>query len=180
MRSRILSALFAALSLGGLVLLAGCGADTSSLKVEEGEPVSLNGLSYNVSISRLLNPADPEDSAYLQGQKPLPDTKQWFGVFMQVHNSSGTPQQIPTDLVIRDTQGDEFHPVSSTSDFALQLGSTIQPGDQLPDPESPAANGPIQGAMVLFLIDQAAFENRPLTLEIPGPNGETGEVELDV
>ena len=34
--------------------------------------------------------------------------------------------------------------------------------------------------MVLFLIDTAATENRPLELEIPGPDGETGTVELDI
>ena len=34
--------------------------------------------------------------------------------------------------------------------------------------------------MVLFLIDEAATEDRPLTLHIPSSSGSTGEVELDI
>ena len=52
--------------------------------------------------------------------------------------------------------------------------------EQLPEPESTAANGPIQGAMVLFLIDEAATEDRPLILDIPSSAGAAGEVELDI
>jgi hypothetical protein len=56
----------------------------------------------------------------------------------------------------------------------------VPPDSQLPKPETVAAAGPIQGSMVLFLIDQAATDNRPLTLEIPASSGSTGEVELDI
>ena len=34
--------------------------------------------------------------------------------------------------------------------------------------------------MVLFLIDEAAIEDRPLTLDIPSSTGPAGEVELDI
>ena len=34
--------------------------------------------------------------------------------------------------------------------------------------------------MVLFLLPDDASQNRPLTLEIHGPNGEKGEVKLDL
>jgi hypothetical protein len=34
--------------------------------------------------------------------------------------------------------------------------------------------------MVLFRIDGAAIQDRPLTLEIPSSGGSTGEVELDI
>jgi hypothetical protein len=50
----------------------------------------------------------------------------------------------------------------------------------LPEPESTAANGPIQGAMVLFLIDEGATELRPLILDIPSSTGSVGEIELDI
>jgi hypothetical protein len=34
--------------------------------------------------------------------------------------------------------------------------------------------------MVLFLISQAAIEDRPLELEIPSDSGAPGQVELDL
>ena len=169
--------LTAALGLG--LMAAGCGED-ESLSVIEGEPVELGDLSYNVSISRFLNPADLEDSAYLAGQPPLPNSKQWFGVFMQIENESGDPQTISDDVVVRDTQDTEFRPIPSRSLFALDLGSEVEGDGELPEPGTTAASGPVEGAMVLFLIDQASTENRPLTLEIAGPDGEVGEVELDI
>ena len=59
-------------------------------------------------------------------------------------------------------------------------GGKVGANEQLPQPESTAANGPIQGSMVLFLISQAATEDRPLTLDIHSPSGPVGEVELDI
>ena len=49
----------------------------------------------------------------------------------------------------------------------------------MPAPGTAAANGPTQGAIVLFLVDQAVSENRPLKLEIE-LQGETGEITLDI
>ena len=34
--------------------------------------------------------------------------------------------------------------------------------------------------MVLFLIDRAAIQDRPLILHIPSSTGDVGEVELDI
>ena len=47
-------------------------------------------------------------------------------------------------------------------------------------PNSIAADGPTQGSLILFLIEEASTENRPLELEIPLPSGEVGVVELDI
>jgi hypothetical protein len=41
-------------------------------------------------------------------------------------------------------------------------------------------SGPIEGSLVLFLLTDDASQNRPLTLEIESPNGEKGEVKLDL
>jgi hypothetical protein len=50
----------------------------------------------------------------------------------------------------------------------------------VPTIDSAAASGPIKGSMLLYLVDEQATENRPLELEIPGPDGETGTVALDL
>jgi hypothetical protein len=175
-RNALCALLFAAaLTLG--LLAAGCGEE-ESLDVIEGEPLELGDLSYNVSISRFLNPADLEDRAYLVGQPPLPDDKQWFGVFMEIEND-GDAQTISDDFAIRDTEDNEFRPVPSRSLFALELGAEIPHDGQLPEPETTAANGVIEGSMILFLIDNDATDNRPLVLYVGSPDG-VGEVELDV
>ena len=163
------------------LLLAGCGSDPEdTLKVDEGEPMKLGELVYNVQISRFLNPNDDEDKAYLAGQPPPPNNEFYLAVFMQVSNHAGTAEPVPTDFTVEDTVGTRFKPVQSDSLFALDLGGKVPPNGQLPKPETTAANGPIQGAMVLFLVDRSALEDRPLILHIPAPSGPAGGVELDI
>jgi hypothetical protein len=172
--------------LGGVALLcaaapplAACGEEEHELEVVEGEPVELGGVEYNVVISRFLNPDDTEDAEYLVGE-PDPGPEQlYLGVFVQVSNEGEDPAEVSEDFTVVDTRGIEYEPVASESPYALEA-TTLDPGDELPSPDSTAASGPIQGAMVLFLIDQGSTENRPLELEIPGASGETGLVELDI
>jgi hypothetical protein len=177
-RLGVASVLAAALVVG---LLSGCETNPESdLSVEEGQPMKLGELLYNVQISRYLNPRDHEDEAYLAGQPPPPNDKLYLGVFMTIENEADTTQDVPADFKVVDTEGREVNPIPSDSLFALKLGGKVAANDQLPNPESTAANGPIQGAMVLFLIDEASTEARPLTLDIPSSAGSTGEVELDI
>lgn len=179
--TRLGASLVLAGALLAALLLAGCETNPESdLSVDEGQPLKLGDLLYNVQISRPLNPADPEDEAYLAGQPPPPNDKLYLGVFMLIENEGTAPQALPADFAVTDTEGTEFEPIPSRSLFALPLGGTVPGERQLPDPESTAANGPIQGAMVLFLIPEAASEARPLTLDIPSPEGTVGEVELDL
>ncbi len=106
--------------------------------------------------------------------------------------------EIPDGIRVVDTQGEEYEPIPSESPFALPLpgesGTTgaertvpadeeptsIEPGGEVPDPDTIPAYGPIGGSMLLFRVDEAVAENRPLELEIPGESGETGKVELDI
>lgn len=167
------------IALGAAV--SGCDtAPENANQVTEGQGIKLGDLLYNVQITRILNPADQEDSAYLVGQKPPGGDQYYLGVFMRVDNEGDTAAQVASDFRVIDTVGDTFDPIPSKSLFALPLGRTVHPGDQLPEGETTAANGPIEGAMVLFRIDGAAIQDRPLTLEIPSSTGSPGEVELDI
>jgi hypothetical protein len=169
----------AAIALG--VLMSGCNTDPENAnEVVEGQPIKLGELLYNVQITRILNPNDPEDKAYLVGQKPLSGDQYYLGVFMTVENEGSSSAQVASDFKVVDTVGTTFEPLPSDSLFALELGDTIHDGDELPQLESTAANGPIQGAMVLFRITESSIQDRPLTLEIPSSDGSTGEVELDI
>ncbi len=171
----------ALLALFALALpLAGCGDDEPELDVIEGEPIESDEVSYNVVISRFLNPDDTEDEGYVDGQAPPPPGEQYFGVFMQVANDGSEDTVIPDELTITDTLHNEYQPLETESPYALPLGAPLAAGGVLPIPNSIAADGPTQGSLILFLIEEASTENRPLELEFRLPSGESGIVELDI
>ena len=80
----------------------------------EGIYVSVDDLTYQVQISRILNPASAEDEAYLKGlpedEEPAAD-EVWFGVFMRVENETDEELTAAEGFKIVDTQETEFEPV---------------------------------------------------------------------
>jgi hypothetical protein len=177
---RTLLPLFALLAL--LALTAGvsaCGYSSDSKHTNEGEPLELGELEYNVTFSRYLNPNDSEDEAYLEGQKEAPKGESYFGVFFEVQNKSDEPQQLPSTLMITDADEQEYEVIPSDSIFALPFEGTVEAEEQIPVLDSPAQQGPIEGSVALFLLPEEASENRPLTLHIEGAE-EKGEVTLDL
>jgi hypothetical protein len=162
------------------LVLAACGSSEEDKDVSEGIPVELGELQYNVLFSRILNPYDVEDREYLVGQLPPAADEVYFGVFVEVLNKDKeSPQTIPPDWTVTDTERNEFHPVPSESPYALPLGEAVEPEDQVPALDSSAQLGPIKGSLVLFRITDRATEARPLELEIPGEGG-PARVELDI
>lgn len=171
----------AALALGALALFAaGCGEEETS-HVVEGEPLELGDLHVNVQLTRFLNPNDTEDAEYLEGQPPPPPGENYLAVFMEVENDGDDTLRLPTaeQIEIEDTTGEVFHPVESDTVFALDLGAEVPPGETIPADDTAAAEGPVQGGIVLFLLTRAGEENRPLEMHIEA-NGEEGTVELDL
>jgi hypothetical protein len=175
-RRALLATAFAALVLP----LAGCGAEEEELDVAEGEPIHFEDVTYNVVISRFLNPDDPEDAEYLAEQPEPPPGEFYFGVFMRVENESDETVSLPDTFTVVDTLGNEYEPLEDDNPYALPLGAELPAGDEYPVPGSSPAEGPIEGSLVLFLVEEASTENRPLELEVPLASGETGTVELDI
>ena len=174
--------LLTVLALAGLLAalgLAACGQE-EELDVPEGEPVHLGELSYNVQITRFLNPSSTEDAVYLEGLPEPPPEKEYLAVFLKIDNEGEEATEIADELTVIDTRENHYDVIEAESDFALQLGVTVEGEGSVPAPGSPAASGPIKGAAALFLVDDGVTENRPLELEIPGHDGETGKVELDI
>jgi hypothetical protein len=164
-----------------LVGAVGCGNDLGK-EAEEGVPIQLGDLKFNVQETRFLNPAQPDDQEYLAGQQlPTPPSKAYLGVFLTVHNQGDHVDTLPTnsEMSIVDTTGAAYQSIPSHTDFAAPLGTQIAAGGDIPIPDTAAASGPTQGAIVLFLVDQGITENRPLKLEIEH-QGETGEITLDI
>jgi len=172
--------LIAALALTATAcLLSACGYSSDSKDVVEGEPVKLGELQYNVVFSRFLNPKDNEDSAYLIGQPQLPPGHSYFGVFFEVQNESEEPQTLASSFTITDAGDQTFEAIPSESLYALPFGGEVESQEQIPVLDSTPQQGPIDGSLVLFKLPASASENRPLTLQIPGPEG-PAEVTLDL
>lgn len=171
----------AALLLAALLSLtfAACGSEEPELDVPEGEPLELGEMEFDVQISRFLNPSSPEDSQYLVGAPPLEPGQQYFGVFMEIANEGEEPNVVPYPFKIIDTRGNIFYQDEVENPFALIPGTPILGGDRVPGPETAAANGPIEGLLVLFSLAETASEDRPLKFVVPGPS-EVGEIELDL
>jgi hypothetical protein len=178
-----------------LAVVAGCGEE-EELEVVEGEPLELDEVSYNVQISRFLNPGDPEDQGYLRGLEFPPPGQAYLGVFLTIENEGEETVELPDAFRVVDTTGEEYEPIESESPFALPLpgqtasaestapededATSIEPGGEVPEPDTIPAYGPIGGSMLLFQVDETVTENRPLELEVPSEAGESGLVELDI
>jgi hypothetical protein len=189
---KFLLGVLALLALGGL---GGCG--DSHTKVSTGTYAGESGanapyldvgpLTYEVQLSRQLSPFDTEDAAYLQGlsstQRALGAREEWFAVFMQVYNNTSASHLAASTVTISDTQGNTYAPVlpDQTNQFAYR-GGTLAADGRLPVPDSIAAAGPTQGALLLYKIQINSLDNRPLTVRIVDPNdaAQTASAELDV
>jgi hypothetical protein len=158
---------------------AGCGDDEET-DVSEGEALVLDGMTYDIQDTRALNPYSPEDSAYLEGVAPLKHGQEYLAVFMKIDNKGDEPNVVPQPFRIIDTRGTIYDQVPVDNDFSLEPGTPVLPDESLPGPETIAANGPIKGSMILFVIDQDANENRPLLLQVPGGPDGVGTIELDL
>jgi hypothetical protein len=178
---RLVLPLLAALALGLIVVgVSACGYSSTSKDVSEGEPVKLGDLQFNVTFSRYLNPSDNEDSAYLVGQPAPPEGSTYFGIFFEVHNESEETQTLPSTVKITDATGATYNVIPSESLYALPFGGKVESQEQIPVLDSTAQQGAIQGSLALFLLPAEASSNRPLTLHIPGSNGENAEVKIDL
>jgi hypothetical protein len=179
MRRRLLILPLLVLALVGFAALAsGCGEEETN-EAKEGEPLELGDVAYNIQITRELNRFATDDAAYLEGAPELEPNFEYLGVFMQVINEGDEAAVVPDPFKIIDTRGTIYEQVPLENEWALEPGAPIEPGETIPGPETVAKNGPVQGSLILFAIDEEANENRPLILEIPGPDG-VGEIVLDL
>ncbi len=148
--------------------------------VIEGEPVKLGPLEFNVLFTRPLNRFDVEDRYYLSDQPPPAVGSTYIGVFIRIKNKdSDVAHEIPGSFEIIDTRDDTFESIPSKSIFAVPVGEEIEPGQQIPEIDSPPQVGPIQASLLLFEVPDEVLENRPVRLELEY-EGEKAEVDLDL
>ncbi len=181
------------LTVGALAItLGGCGRTTltgvSQDQLSSGtEPYfNLGGVTYQVQISRALNPFGSEDVQYLagvQGAQDLPATQLWFGVFLWAKNQTKQIRNTSDTFEIVDSEGTVYHPTvlnPSTNPYAWTSEALSQ--NQIePLPDSTASSGSTGGGLILFKLNESVYSNRPLTLEIFQPGDpKPAKVSLDL
>ena len=145
------------LLLGVAVAFAACGDKEASVKEAETEGVyvDVGGLTYQVQLSRYLNPGDVEDKEYLRGlpagtNVQLPGDEIWFSVWMRVKNYSDKALTPTQTFTIVDTEENEFRPISvdaATNPFVYQP-ITLQHAQVLPKPNTAATSATGSPALI--------------------------------
>jgi hypothetical protein len=169
----------AALALG----VSGCGIlnRTNQTGVSEdqlaagGEPYFWAGpVTYQVQLSRQLNPYDADDVQYLAGVAGAQDLNAqqfWFGVFLWAKNQTSRYVTTTDTFKLVDSNGDVFTPVklnASVNQYAW-TSQTLSPDGIEPVADSAASNASAGGGLILFKLTQNVYSNRPLTLEVFAP-----------
>ena len=168
---------------------SGCGEveEVRTVGETEGLYIDVNDLRYQVQLSRVLNPADPEDAGYLaalpEGEELAPG-ETWFGVFLRVANTTeSTTAATALEFEIVDTLENVYEPLELPPENTWAYRPTVlEPGEMIPELDSAQFSGPTRGALLLFKVPFASLENRPLEFEIHSPDdpNEIGIIALDV
>ena len=166
--------------------LSGCNsgeAHERRFAETEGLYINVGELTYQIQLSRQLNPDDPEDREYLTGIPdsvfPPDEEEAWFGVFLRVENQTEETVTRAEDFEIEDTTGDIYEPVSIQNPYDYEA-EPMAPGELYPIEGSTASQGGVRGALLLFKLPYDAFQNRPLEFKVKPSAGEEGVIDIDV
>jgi hypothetical protein len=176
--------------------VSGCGVDhrearPANVSQDElsngGEPYFWTGpITYQVQVSRQLNPFDTYDVQYLsgvQGAQRIGAQQFWFGVFLWAKNQSGHVAMTADKFEIVDSAGDVY--------TATQLNSGVNPYAWTQQKLSPNAIEPVAdsaasdsspgGGLILFKLNDSVYSNRPLTLKVFAPGAKkASSISLDL
>lgn len=193
--TRRLSFLLGALALALAVSACGIGhkqsrptAVTAAELNAGAEPYVFAGpLTYQVQISRQLNPWATEDATYLQGVPPadrsLAPDQLWYGVFLWAKNQTHIAVTTSDTFVITDSEGTTYHPIeiSAAVNPYVWNAEKLYPGGTEPGPDTLASYAPTGGGLILFKLYDSVYANRPLTLHIFAPGqAKASTVSLDL
>jgi hypothetical protein len=154
-----------------LLGVAACGQISHPTSADgEGVYVDAGPITYQVQLSRQLNPYAAEDKWYLMGQSSAAPTRDeaWFAIFLWAKNQTHKAATTSDSFDIVDTQGNKYYPIplnAQVNPYAW-TAMTLQPLGTEPAPDTPAYFGSTQGGELLFKINNTVYANRPLTLQI--------------
>jgi hypothetical protein len=155
----------------------------------DGAYVSAGAITYQLQISRQLNPYGVQDHQYFVGL-PKGDTADglnphqlWYGVFLWAKNQHHASHDTSGRFEIVDTLGHVYRPVklnSAINPFAWTSQRLPYNGTE-PGEDSAAAQFYENGKLLLFKLNDSIYSNRPLTFYILSPqNKKIGEISLDL
>ena len=170
------------------MLASGCGnkLETVTLGDTEGVYLDVDHLKYQIQISRYMNANDVEDRSYLIGLPPSTaqptGEETWFGVFIRVQNTADKPIAPANDFEIIDTQENVYQPIpidTNINPFAYKP-DPIAPKSLIPEPDSVASEGTIQGSLLLFKLKTERCRTARSSSASRAGRATTGVVDLDV
>jgi hypothetical protein len=166
-----------------LVLLAigasacgGANGKSASNDVVEGEPVTLGGLTFNIT-SRYLHPDHGGDAAYVAGQPPPAKGLSYYAVFVEVQNESAKPKAFPA-MSITDAVGTLHAAYPVATPYARHFGEVVKPHEHEPAIDSIRRQGAVQPSLVLFRLSPGS-DRLPLTLHIGSEGSGEGKIRLN-
>jgi len=185
------------LAIGALALgVSGCGLTgrpakpanvTQAELANGGEPYFWAGaVTYQVQISRQLNPFDSYDVQYLsgvQGAQDISAQQLWFGVFLWAKNQSGHIATTADKFEIVDSAGDVYTPTPLNPGLNPYAWTPLKlsPNEIEPIADSAASDSSPGGGLILFKLNQSVYSNRPLTLKVFAPGAKkASSVSLDL
>lgn len=167
--------------------LGACGQKGQPTSVlNNGVYITAGPITYQLQVSRELNPFLTEDSQYVSGlpsgsARVTPD-QLWYGVFLWAKNQTKHPQLSAKAFDIVDSSHHHYFPLHLNAELNgyAWTSQLLPPSGQEPALNTTASFGPTQGGLLLFKLPTAVYSNRPLTLEIYPPGGGKGEISLDL
>ena len=176
-----------------VVLIVGGGDDSSSgkrasattkpavaLPPIEGLKIEFEGLIYNVTDARVLDPDSPSDEPYLTNLQRPPKGTGFLGVFLRVYNPAGHAAVSAPAFLLEPTKqpGLVEQTLPSESRYAFEQGAKVPANGVTPVPGSPTASGPIPGGMLLFPISTETTKAQPFNLVIHTAKGGLASLRL--
>jgi hypothetical protein len=153
----------------------------------DGSYVQAGPITYQLQISRELNPYSVQDQWYVKGLPvgfPPPTADQlWYGVFLWATNQHHKAYHTSDNFEVVDTQGDVYRPIRlnpALNPYAW-TSQLLQKGETQPGEDTLQSEGESQGGLLLFKLNSSAYADRPLTLFILSRGGrKLGSITLDL
>ncbi|MDE3132420.1 MAG: hypothetical protein KGL16_14810 [Acidobacteriota bacterium] len=152
-----------------------------------GEPYFWTGpVTYQVQVSRQLNPFDSYDVQFLSGvhgAQSLGPQQFWFGVFLWAKNQSGRIVTTADRFELVDSAGDVYTPTPLNAGVNAYAWTQqrLSPDGIEPVADSAASDSSPGGGLILFKLNQSVYSNRPLTLKVFAPGStRASNVSLDL
>jgi hypothetical protein len=178
-----------ACAIGLAIGLAACGqtAQPTSL-LNNGVYVTTGAMTYQLQVSRELNPFLTEDQQYVSGlpagAATIGPNQLWYGVFLWAKNQSNRPNVTARSFDIVDSSDHRYYPIHLNAEVNgyAWTSQRLKPSGTAPAADTTASFGPTQGGLLLFKLPTTVYSNRPLTLQIfpPGGGSKPGQISLDL